>query len=528
MSQVFIRTSAKAFARFAVRPSVGIVRTVSFTHRTAFQCRFFSSEEGKGTSDAVTPSSGSDGEGEGDKEGDEEEEGEVSESDALAAALADDDGVREPDVGQAGDDEEPMPAADEEEQFVEEEFIDDYDMDDDEIDRLMRKSGNEGYITRQEYKSGEPEYLVADEEEFDEEFIAGLKLPYLDELTKQMIYEKHQTDPEKYTAKVLSQIYKASVERTEAVIFLMRIREETIQREEEQLFEIAAHEKVFGILGDYSKELEKFEADQPEELLDPEEAIIEKKKQVKKKIVLPTLDKEGVAKKLGEKHSLPVDKVKLIMNHLDYFLKRTQDVADYEAYMDTKIELMEDNGIINAGIFQESPSVTDTKKKAIEETYFPRLFFDEEQEAEKKALLQRIAKETKGKLKASLQHYVDDEEKRKLDAPPTHIDPAAMELALSLKPSRFKFALRDTSLSNKYKRTTICTRQGQLRWATPLEEARRSWSDRPTQMNFLNNKKILEKYNDFDKDDYLMLELAKAKRARRQAFVAEVAAKNAS
>ena len=225
--------------------------------------------------------------------------------------------------------------------------------------------------------------------------------------------------------------------------------------------EIAAHEKVFGILGDYSKELEKFEADQPEELLDPEEAIIEKKKQVKKKIVLPTLDKEGVAKKLGEKHSLPVDKVKLIMNHLDYFLKRTQDVADYEAYMDTKIELMEDNGIINAGIFQESPSVTDTKKKAIEETYFPRLFFDEEQEAEKKALLQRIAKETKGKLKASLQHYVDDEEKRKLDAPPTHIDPAAMELALSLKPSRFKFALRDTSLSNKYKRTTICTRQGQ-------------------------------------------------------------------
>lgn len=154
------------------------------------------------------------------------------------------------------------------------------------------------------------------------------------------------------------------------------------------------------------------------------------------------------------------------------------------------------------------------------------MFGDEEAEEQKRVLLRRIAQETKGKIKASLIHYVDDEEKNKLDMPPLHVDPTAMDLAAEKKPTRFRFALRDISSSNSNKRTVICTRSGRLRWATPLEEARRSWNERPNQMDFLKNKDVVAKYADFDKDDHLVLELAKARRARRQKFVEEVKARS--
>jgi hypothetical protein len=53
-----------------------------------------------------------------------------------------------------------------------------------------------------------------------------------------------------------------------------------------------------------------------------------------------------------------------------------------------------------------------------------------------------------------------------------------------------------------------------FRWrvATPLEEAHRSWSPKPSFINYEMNKHKYAEYADFDKDDGLAAQFAQRKR----------------
>jgi hypothetical protein len=100
------------------------------------------------------------------------------------------------------------------------------------------------------------------------------------------------------------------------------------------------------------------------------------------------------------------------------------------------------------------------------------------------------------------------------------------------KPSRWKLAYRDLSKtvvdenpdSARYvqKKTIICTRKGSLRYATPLEEAKRSWTRNPTHMDLINHREQVQRFVDFDADDHLTKQIANEKLEKRKKQKAEL------
>jgi hypothetical protein len=73
------------------------------------------------------------------------------------------------------------------------------------------------------------------------------------------------------------------------------------------------------------------------------------------------------------------------------------------------------------------------------------------------------------------------------------------------------------------KGTIICTRSGVLRPATPLEESRRSWTRTPSHMDYVKNQASVDRFVDFDGDDYLTKELAAKKLSRRKKAIVDFA-----
>jgi hypothetical protein len=171
--------------------------------------------------------------------------------------------------------------------------------------------------------------------------------------------------------------------------------------------------------------------------------------------------------------------------------------------------------------------------RKMEDSYFPELFGDEEYEEQKRRLLRRLFTETKAQPLEGVDHFlasysaspspslvegeekeVGEKEKEREEAllPPFRPRPGE---------SRWKFAFKD--LSHEAERpTVICTRGGQLRIATPLEEMGRSWRRKPGYLDMVVNKARIARYENFDGDDHLPLELKQRKTERRVAQKAQV------
>jgi hypothetical protein len=151
------------------------------------------------------------------------------------------------------------------------------------------------------------------------------------------------------------------------------------------------------------------------------------------------------------------------------------------------------------------------------DNYFPELFDDDGMESAKELLLKRVATETKASPVDGFERFLAAA--KGVDGKETPVAVAATAATTGPSPSRWKFALRD--LADPKAKTRIRTRTGGLRYATPLEEARRSWVKNPTGLDFGFFQSQLQKFHDPDADDQLAVKLTVDRRIKHQKLMEE-------
>lgn len=307
----------------------------------------------------------------------------------------------------------------------------------------------------------------------------AVKIPILLEETKIEMYKKYKHDPVNWSIQSLSNHYGTSLERTRAVIFLMQKRDE----------EIAKITKL------------PVGTDIPIEWLELYQFYDS---------TLPAPTDEV----LSTKFKIDIKQIPNILKAMTEHCSKLANVDTNDKFSRGILARLKEDGVDTN--FRET--ATDTS--AMGKPYFPELFGDDEEELEaaKKSLLKRIEKETKASLKKPLD--VDDLLKNSAESTVKESFPYDRN---SDNISRWKFAYLDLSKviddknfssSNKLKGnvnenkkliTIVRTRKGNLRTATPLEEAYRSWAPKghvsEVAMNFSKHK--LSKYFDYDKDEQL-------------------------
>lgn len=361
----------------------------------------------------------------------------------------------------------------------------------------------------------EPEYMVSVDESLKD--LSQVNVPYLKDVTRQEMYRLHCEDPEHWSVSNLSQKFHTSTARTEAVLFLMQRRQELMQEEASKIASIAEPEKCQAIYRDFVAKR-------------TEAAAINKTNDVK----TAKTDRENIINTIGNDNSMSPDNVDTIVAYMDNHTNQLQNLADNEMHMEALVGRLKEMGVPNADVFSETPTESPAKRN-LNDDYFPELFGDEEFAAQQKSLLERIAAETKGRRVKDLDFYLSTATRYDGSAidgtPPGRLDaPHASKPAEAEKPGRWKFAYKDLSKSSvlgdddngkRNKRTVICTRQGGLRFATPLEEAKRSWTRNPTQMDMINHKEQIAKFINVDGDDHLTKQLANNKLERRKKLIQE-------
>jgi hypothetical protein len=357
-------------------------------------------------------------------------------------------------------------------------------------------------------------------------------VPYLKDTTRQEMYRLHCEDPEQWSVVNLSQKFHTSMARTEAVLFLME-RRQLLMKEEADKISAIAEESVCEAL--YKEFVEK----------QNEAAIINKTGDVK----TAKADRAKIIHTIAADNSMNPQNVDTIVTYMEQHGLRLQNLADNEMHMEALVGRLKEMGVPNADVFQETPTISPLKRN-LDDDYFPELFGDEEFETKRKELLDRIAAETQGRPQRDLDHYLStatkydgssiggDGKPTAKSVPKRVVVPTASgatseeleeEAGGAEKSGRWKFAFRDLSKKNnlggidhgqqKNRRTVICTRSGTLRYATPLEEAKRSWTRNPTHMDLINHKKQIAKFVDFDGDDHLTKGLALEKLNRRKKMI---------
>jgi len=306
-----------------------------------------------------------------------------------------------------------------------------------------------------------------------------VKIPLLLEETKIEMYKKYKHDPINWSIQNLSNHYGTSIERTRAVLFLMQKRDE----------EIAKITKL------------PIGTEIPKEWLELYQFYDS---------TLPPPTNEFLSKKF----KLDINQIPNILKAMTEHCNKLANVDTNDKFTRGILARLKEDGVDTN--FRE----TVTETSAMGKPYFPELFGDDEEELEaaKKRLLKRIEKETKASLKKPLD--VDDLLKDSAESSVKESFPYERNID---NISRWKFAYLDLSKvidekelignsklkgnvnENKKLVTIVRTRKGNLRTATPLEEAYRSWAPKghisEVAMHFSKHK--LEKYFDFDKDELL-------------------------
>lgn len=333
------------------------------------------------------------------------------------------------------------------------------------------------------FSSKEPPFLVADDDTITDTSV--VKVPVLRESVKQEIYSKHLEDPEKWSITSLAQHYRASKERIQAVLLLMRYRDDYMSKS--QLKDIPSNWNAI-----YDKTLEN-----------------------------PTIEHTVLA----DEFKVKVEEVGKILKVLKDHRTRLQNLASSEADMDRKLQTLA--AIKVDTTFRETASNDDnntTKSKNL----YPQLFGDADKVKDRDDMLNNLSEKTKAKIVKDVNYYVESYQESSSSIKRPNVE--------SNNVNRWKFAFRDLSFMNhkeylsaerKSKEgviprilpssTMIRTRTGKWRKANPLEEATRSWNPRPTDLDFKFNRNLIQKYlDDFDKDDHLLKEKLAIRKQRRE------------
>ena len=253
----------------------------------------------------------------------------------------------------------------------------------------------------------EPPYMI----EFDEHYVdpKTIPVPYLRDSTRVEMYEKHKADPKAWDVKRLSQHYGTSLDRTNAVLFLMKRREE-VQRNLGAVDLSPEHKSM------YEKHVS-----------DPE---------------------THTAEKLSEEYGINVQQVHEILQKLEIHFARLRTLHAAEEHMNAQMAQYEDEGVDTT--FREIP-----KESQLEMKYTPRVFGDDEEQEAIADLKRLIARDTRAEVVPTVEDFLRNADRSQLVAPE---QPNRAQVKTDHF-SRWKFAFRDSSKIDTQP-TMIRTRNG--------------------------------------------------------------------
>lgn len=338
-----------------------------------------------------------------------------------------------------------------------------------------------------------------------------IRVPYLNEKLKQEMYGKHKQDPEEWTVNALSKQYGASMERTKAVLYLMRRREEFMKEK-----------GVDNIPKEWYELYQKYQ-DLGDDASAPAAIAIEEdvggEQQSEEEGDGESTSERGNTKsplqKLAAEYQMSESKLMEVIEKMKEHIFRQSQVDAYEMQMGINAERLADVGVDTK--FRE-PSSASTTVKSITDDYYPKLFGDDGafEEARQK-LIEEIELETRATITEEVDGRPDfllnDEQadnripsdaENRADVPVNQL-------------SRWKFAFKDLSKPKKFP-TMIRTRRGAWRPATPLEEAARSWLKNPTPLDMEMYRDEINKWRDPDGDEQEAAQLSFVKLKRRNAL----------
>ena len=367
-----------------------------------------------------------------------------------------------------------------------------------------------------------------------------VKVPYLAEKSKIEMYKRHKQDPVKWSISRLSQQYGATLDRTKAILFLMRKREEVMTKE-----------KVLDIPAAWHEIYERYSAPPPPAAAAPKAAAAAdasakpESDAAAGEAAAPAAGAEGAPsaaaspdtsnskEALANEYGLSVTEVGDIIDRMRRHTQRQKNVEANSEYQEEILGRLADSGVDIS--FRET--ATAPRKISIKEDYYPTLFGDDGLEAAKKELLDRIAAETKAEIidfqetlfAPSLATVKDTEDSDSASAQPALDATATPPNMAGVKTdhlSRWKIAFRDLSW-RRTQPTLIRTRRGAWRQANALEDALRSWRKHPSKIDMETYRDEVKQFLDPDGDEAEALAIRdnvlNVRRARKLA--AEAAAK---
>lgn len=247
--------------------------------------------------------------------------------------------------------------------------------------------------------------------EFDEHSVdpKTVQIPYLRDKTRMEMYQKHKSDPMTWDVKKLSLHYGTSIDRTNAVLFLMKRREE-LQAKLGAVDVSPEHKSM------YDKHVSDPETHTPE--------------------------------KLSEEFGINVAQVHEILANLKMHFARLNTLQASEDHMTSMMAEYEEDGIDTS--FKEIPH-----EGRLEKRYTPRFFGDDEEKEAVENLKRLIARDTRAVVEPSVADFMSIADRSQLVAPEQPNRAQVKTDGLS----RWKFAYRDSSKIESQP-TMIRTRTG--------------------------------------------------------------------
>ena len=247
--------------------------------------------------------------------------------------------------------------------------------------------------------------------EFDEHYVdpKTVSIPYLRDKTRVEMYQKHKSDPETWDVKKLSLHYGTSIDRTNAVLFLMKQREEVQNK-------LGAHDLSPEHKSMYEKHMSDPETNTPQ--------------------------------KLSEEFGINLPQVHEILANLKIHFARLNNLQASEDHMTSMMAEYEEDGIDTS--FKEIPH-----EGRLEKRYTPRFFGDDEEKEAVESLKRLIARDTRAVIEPSVNDFMSYADKSQLIVPEQPNRAQVKTDGLS----RWKFAYRDSSKLESQP-TMIRTRTG--------------------------------------------------------------------
>jgi Eukaryotic mitochondrial regulator protein len=237
------------------------------------------------------------------------------------------------------------------------------------------------------------------------------------EATKTEIWKLHKEDPTMWTYKVLAHKYRMKSDRMKAILHLMRLREDAIER----------------IRPAVQADAENWDELYRKHSQDPE---------------------KNTAESLSAETGLSIDHVNDILTRMADYVQRMMNLSVSVEYTEGILNSLKRCGVDAS--FKESIN----KEGKLADDYYPELFGDDDFDARKEALRQKIILDTKAKAKVEFPSFVRSHEKRKeLAAAIEKLPPPPVREGFMYKS---KIAYRDLSLESKH--SVIRTRTGRYQY----------------------------------------------------------------